>query len=225
VSQLTFLNRSHFRKTYPKLGLHKPVVLNLDKKYDINRMVFDRNYLSVPCQSNLGVTGSVYYAEYEEGYIQFNNQTEYIHNFTTSFTTQPHTVVEIVPASGQENIGYVLYEITNLNFIIQTSANFTGWFKYYAVNSSYGYPTTVLSGSSYRECTAGLITVDSLYTISQSLTPSCSVNPSVSKFCLYDPVLDLGISFISGSITTDGAFLTGSFSTNYKRNINYINLV
>ncbi len=188
-------------------------------------MVFDRNHLSLPCAPNLGVTSSVYYAEYEEGYVYFNNETEVQTFFTTNFTNEPISVVEILPASGQENVSYFISLTTPVKFVINTSANFTGLFKYYSVHAVPGYPTTVLSGTTSKECTAGSLTIASVDTVSQSLTPTCSVIPTTSSFCLYDTVLDLGSSFFSGSINSSGSFLTGSFSSNYKNKINYINLV
>lgn len=225
MSQLTSLNKSHYRKTYSKLGHHKPVILNLDRQYDINHMVFDRNHLSLPCAPNLGVTSSIYYAEYEEGYVYFNNETEVQTFFTTTFTDEPFTTIEILPASGLENINFSIYQTTPVKFVINTSANFTGWFKYYSVHSVLGYPTTILSGAIPKECTAGSLTIASADTVSQSLVPSCSVVPTTSSFCLYETVLDLGSSFFSGSINSSGSFLTGSFSANYTNKINYINLV
>lgn len=188
-------------------------------------MKFDRNYLCLPCSPNLGVTASLYYGEYEEGYVSFNNETEVQTFFTTSFTNTPISVIEIIPASGLENIGYFISQTTSVKFVINTTAIYTGLFKYYAVNASPGYPTTVLSGSVTKECTAGSITINTTDTVSQSLLPSCSVSPTTSSLCLYDPILDLGIPFFSGTINSVGNFLTGSFSSNYKSNVNYINLV
>lgn len=187
-------------------------------------MVFDRNHLSLPCPPNLGVTSSVYYAEYEEGYVYFNNQSEVTKTFTTAFSSEPIGVVEIVPASGLENICWFVSQKSTTQLVIGTSANFTGWFKYYAVYSVPGYPTTILSASAYRECTAGTITIGMTDIVSQSLT-ACSVNPAISRVSTYESVLDLGSSFFSGSINSSGSFLTGSFSSNYKNKIQYINIV
>jgi hypothetical protein len=150
-------NRNVWRKVYgysrqkPKIVTFVDTASSKSLTVDLNTYYKHRDYFIVD-KVILPITSStpiVVLAEYDEGLINFNNETQKIGNFNFTFSNIPFVVLTIEP-SGDNTDNINLFGTgspTTNYFTASLSAPFSGSIRYRAVYSS-TYPTQVTSSYS-----------------------------------------------------------------------------
>ena len=100
-------------------------------------------------------------AQYDEDVINFTGTDIKSVGFNITFTGNPYLTLEVLPASGYENIAFFTSNITTTGFTASLSAPFNGQLVYRALYTSASFPVIIarfaVSTSFYYTASAGIL--------------------------------------------------------------------
>ena len=222
-------NPNAWRKTYsyvrrkPRLAevvqrnVNTGVTASSPKTIDLNKIFKHRDYFVIKGDTSGSLL--VFPSKIpiiQEGLVYFDNETEVVVPFSTSFAiprSQSPIVVYSVEPTGDNSTNINVYGTaapTHTHMFIGVSAPFTGYIRYRAVWSPNGYPIDFPSGSlpytsSFLQIDAGITNTANALNVTVSLGLSASMPGDSFEFrsTFHDGVGDnssnVGISFITMS--------------------------
>lgn len=127
--------------------------------FDETLVVVDSTFYELNQPVSQGIP-PVIVAEYDEDVIDFNWTDAETATFNITFTQNPYLTLEILPASGYENVAFFASNLSTTGFIANLSAPFSGQLAYRAIVSPV-FPIIVerivASASFYYTASAGAI--------------------------------------------------------------------
>lgn len=129
-------------------------------------------------------------AQYDENIINFSGTDTKSVSFDFTFAGSPYLTLEVLPASGYENIAFFTSNITTNGFTANLSAPFDGQVVYRALYTSGSFPVIIsrylVSTSFYYTASAGVLPASSADTFTATYAALYGGPPDHIFFTPYD---------------------------------------
>lgn len=224
MSNLTTGNRGAFRKQYSRFPVPPQIITLADNtevdatKYQVHRDFYIK-------QVNIGLTGSVRFGEYEEGYAVFDwTDEEVTVTFSTTFSSSPIVVINLDPYTDPlQNVKAEITAVDQTSFNLRLSAPYSGSVEYKAVYAD-SFPAPVVRRTLNPSLQYALVYGAVIDASSSYFSASFNLNNNVPDLGFYTPYSPTNVGMFeitTGSfIGTD--FVAGDLSDSYVGQINFI---